>query len=306
MLDRVGPAAGRSAVGLRGDQRVLLDEHVDHAHRRREVGRAAQLGLEPLDRLTERQRAREHRQDREPPRPDVDHRPGGRVDQDVASGIQSGPEVRRELQHRVRGETDLRQGAGTSSCSGRWAPGHTRRTLSSAVWMTSSRLPCTTCLPRLRVKFFIVLTGVSEGRASALGSTTMSTTTGPSVWASAAARASRTSPGSSTRMPRAPIAVATWPKSGFTKSVPYGISPASCCSRWTKSSWPLLKMMFTTRVLRWTWVSRSPSPSMVKPPSPHKAMTCRPGKASAAPKAYGEALAIDAQVDEPIIRRSRP
>ena len=49
------------------------------------------------------------------------------------------------------------------------------------------------------------------------------------------------SPGSSTRIPRAPSAAATWLKSGFTKSVPNGTKPASCCSR-TKSGRLLLKM----------------------------------------------------------------
>jgi hypothetical protein len=39
----------------------------------------------------------------------------------------------------------------------------------------------------------------------------------------------------------------------------------------------------------------APRASMVKPPSPHSATVCRPGKASWAPKALGDALAIDAQ-----------
>ena len=46
-------------------------------------------------------------------------------------------------------------------------------------------------------------------------------------------------------------------------------------------------------------VSRSPSPSIVNPPSPHRAMVCRPGYASCAPNALGAALAMDAQENEP-------
>ena len=45
---------------------------------------------------------------------------------------------------------------------------------------------------------------------------------------------------------------------------------------------------------------------MVKPPSPHSAIVCRPGKASAAPNAFGEAFAIDAQENEPNSRRRGP
>ena len=42
---------------------------------------------------------------------------------------------------------------------------------------------------------------------------------------------------------------------------------------------------------------------MVKPPSPHKAIVCRPGKASCAPNAFGDALAIDANENDPNSRQ---
>ena len=109
MLDWISPAASRSAASRRGDQRVLLDEHIDDAHRRREVGRAAELGLEPLKRVTERQGPRKHRQDRESPGADIHNGPGRRVDNDMASRVQARAEISRQLQHRVRGETDIRQ-----------------------------------------------------------------------------------------------------------------------------------------------------------------------------------------------------
>jgi hypothetical protein len=115
MLDRISPAAGGRAAARYGDQRVLLDEHVDHVHRRREVSRAAELGLEPIERVTKRQRAREHRQDRESPGPDIHNRPDRRVDNDMTSCIQPRAEAGRELQHRVRGQTHLRQSPRTSS-----------------------------------------------------------------------------------------------------------------------------------------------------------------------------------------------
>jgi hypothetical protein len=81
---------------------------------------------------------------------------------------------------------------------------------------------------------------------------------------------------------------------GVREVGPERMKPASCCSMLTKSSIPLFKTIWTTGAWRCTWVSRSPSPSMVKPPSPHKAIVCRPGKASCAPNALGAALAIDA------------
>ena len=142
--------------------------------------------------------------------------------------------------------------------------------------------------------------------ARAYGSTSTSTTTGPPVWASAALIPLSTSPGSSMRMPLAPMASATAAKLGLTKSVPYGTKPASCCSILTKSSALLFSTMCTTGVRRCTSVSRSPRASMVNPPSPHSAIVCRPGKATWAPNALGEALAIDAHENDPNSRRRGP
>src|SRR6266567_9457604 len=58
----------------------------------------------------------------------------------------------------------------------------------------------------MRVKPAAVFAGTWTGRASAYRSTRTSTTTGPPLWLSAACRPSRTSPGSSIRMPLAPSA----------------------------------------------------------------------------------------------------
>src|SRR5260370_29092753 len=45
---------------------------------------------------------------------------------------------------------------------------------------------------------------------------------------------------------------------------------------------------------------------MVKPPSPHSAMHCLPGYARALPNAFGAALAMDAQENEPKSLRFLP
>jgi hypothetical protein len=55
----------------------------------------------------------------------------------------------------------------------------TRRMLRSTVLMTSSIRPDSTCLARLKVKPFAVWKGTCDGKDSASGSTTASTTTGP-------------------------------------------------------------------------------------------------------------------------------
>ena len=115
------------------------------------------------------------------------------------------------------------------------------RTLCSAVAMTSSKCPVRACRARLRVKPAAAFAGTCAGRDIACRSTRTSTTTGPSLWASAARRPSRRSAGSSMRMPVAPSASATRAKSGFAKLVPKGMKPASCCSMLTKSSIPLFR-----------------------------------------------------------------
>ena len=123
MLDRVGPSARRSSARLRHDQGALLDEHVDDAHRRREVGGATALVFELLDRVSQRQRLREERQDGESPRPDVDDRPDRRIDQHVTRCRAPRANPRRELQHGVRGQGDVVQDCRTSRTSTRRANG---------------------------------------------------------------------------------------------------------------------------------------------------------------------------------------
>ena len=74
VFDRIRPTAGRRSPRVGRDQRALLDEHVEHVQRRRQVRRVV-LALEPIERVTEPRRLREQRQDPEAPRPDVDDRP---------------------------------------------------------------------------------------------------------------------------------------------------------------------------------------------------------------------------------------
>ena len=73
----------------------------------------------------------------------------------------------------------------------------TIRTFRSISLITVSSLPLSTCFAKLRVNPFTVWNGECDGMASAKGSTTASTTTGPSLYASASAKPSRTSSGSS-------------------------------------------------------------------------------------------------------------
>ncbi len=123
MLDRVGPSARRSSARLRHDEGALLDEHVDDAHRRREVGGATAFAFELFDRVAQRQRLREQRQDGESPRPDVDDGPDRRIDQHVTRCRAPRANPRRELQHGVRGQGDVVQGCRTSRTSTRRANG---------------------------------------------------------------------------------------------------------------------------------------------------------------------------------------
>ncbi len=51
---------------------------------------------------------------------------------------------------------------------------------------------------------------------------------------------------------------------------------------------------------------RSPIPSIVKPPSPQRAIVCRPGYANCAPNALGAALAMEAHENEPKSLRFLP
>ena len=57
VLHRVRPAARRPPVSFGLHEGAILDQHVDDAQRRHEVGRAALPVLEPLDRVPESQRA---------------------------------------------------------------------------------------------------------------------------------------------------------------------------------------------------------------------------------------------------------
>src|SRR5271163_1469281 len=116
------------------------------------------------------------------------------------------------------------------SCESRRTAAQTIPTFRSISLITVSSLPLSTCLAKLRVNPLTVWKGECDGMASAKGSTTASTTTGPSLYARASARPSRTSPGSSIRIPFAPIASATLAKFGFLNSTPNGMKPASCCS----------------------------------------------------------------------------
>src|SRR5215831_5282312 len=118
-----------------------------------------------------------------------------------------------------------------------------KRTFRSIVFITESRRPESTCLAMLSVKPSAVWKGTCDGNARAYGSTTASTTTGPFPYDKASARASLTSPGSSRRIPFAPIASATTAKFGFFNPVPNGTKPFSCCSMLTKLSDSLLKMI---------------------------------------------------------------
>src|SRR5437899_2642 len=94
-----------------------------------------------------------------------------------------------------------------------------------------------------------------------------------------------------------------WQSTGRTPGQSGRTKPASCIWILTRSSDSLLKMTWTTGIFRCAWVSRSPRPSIVKPPSPHSAIDCRPGNASCAPNALGAAFAIEAQEKEPKRRR---
>ena len=56
MLHRIRPTARRHPVRIRSNKSALLHQHLDNAHRRQEVGRAALISLEPLDGISESQR----------------------------------------------------------------------------------------------------------------------------------------------------------------------------------------------------------------------------------------------------------
>src|SRR5258708_5008879 len=118
-----------------------------------------------------------------------------------------------------------------------------KRTFRSIVLITESIRPESTCLAMLKVKPFAVWNCTSDGRERAKGSKTASTTTGPSLYARASVRASLTLPGSSRRIPLAPIASATRAKFGVLNSTPNGTKPASSCSTLTKPSDSLFRMI---------------------------------------------------------------
>ena len=75
VLHRIGPPTGRGSIGVRSDQCTLLDQHVEDAQRRRKISGMAVLALQPVDRVAKPDRLREHGQDREAPRSDVDDGP---------------------------------------------------------------------------------------------------------------------------------------------------------------------------------------------------------------------------------------
>ena len=117
-----------------------------------------------------------------------------------------------------------------------------------------------------------VMTG---GNASACLSTTASISTGPGM-ANASLMPCSTSFGSSMRTEPMPIAFATSAKFGVHSVVPNGTRPASWNSMSTKSSIELWKTTSFTGSWRSAIVMRSPN-SIEMPPSPHIAITWRPG-----------------------------
>src|SRR5258708_27108204 len=92
----------------------------------------------------------------------------------------------------LRAEGDARLHFDSYDTRGREA--QTIPTFRSISLITVSNLPLSTCLAKLRVNPLTVWNGEWDGMASAKGSTTASTTTGPSLYARASARPSRTSP----------------------------------------------------------------------------------------------------------------
>ena len=96
----------------------------------------------------------------------------------------------------------------------------------------------------------------------------------------------------SNKNPLMPTASATAAKEGLFRLICHGISPAACISNWMKSRQSLLYTTIFTGSLYWTIVMRSPS-SMDRPPSPHRAITCRSGYSICAPIAIGMALAME-------------
>lgn len=96
MLDRVGPSARDTSTGGDVDERSLLDEHVDDAQRRHDVGGTPTCRAESLDRDAERKRLREEGEDLVPARPDVDDRPVRRVEENVPARVEARPDVRCE------------------------------------------------------------------------------------------------------------------------------------------------------------------------------------------------------------------
>lgn len=142
---------------------------------------------------------------------------------------------------------------------------------------------------------------MAGGMDSSWRSVTTSSTAGPSC-----ARNSSTAFGRSrdrsTRQLRMPRASPTAAKSGFSRSVAKVTNPAAFISSSTKLSEELLNT--TTLAGRRIWVRVTSSPiSIVRPPSPASATTCRPGWEACAPIACGSALAIDPWLKEPISRR---
>ena len=78
------PAAAGTSIRISGHQRALDDQHVDDAHRRQAIGRAAFTSSRAGDRLPERHRPSEHGQRREAARPHIDDRTVKGVDVHVS------------------------------------------------------------------------------------------------------------------------------------------------------------------------------------------------------------------------------
>ena len=97
----IGPSARRGSLSVGRNQCVLLDEHVEDAQNRREVGRMGLFTLQPVNGVAKSYWLREQGQDAEAPRADVDDGSHRRVDDDVARMVASSADPRCELKDRI-------------------------------------------------------------------------------------------------------------------------------------------------------------------------------------------------------------
>ena len=109
VLDRIGPAARERLVGIRAHEGALIDQHVDDAHRGREV-RGWRFALEPVDRLAESKRLREKRQGGVATGSEVDDSPVRRIEEDVTGRIEARSQSGRKPQERLRRQICVRRG----------------------------------------------------------------------------------------------------------------------------------------------------------------------------------------------------